>query len=180
MGAILPVAIQALKVAATVGTVAQTFNNAREQSRSSDLALRQLQQQQALNQKISIDNANLERQKIFEVSQVAEKERRLALKRAIARQRAEFGGSGVASGDGSSEAVLLGLFEESDDEKKARERLDKIKLQGIDQDLRNLSRTNTLKYTQAKEKEKINVLGDGLNSFMNIADTLESEAIKYR
>ncbi len=180
MGSIVPIAIQALQVAATVGSVAQAVNSGREQSQSSDLALKQLQQQQKLNQRIATDNANLQRQQLFETSKAAEQERRLALKRAVARQRAEFGGNGVSSGDGSSEAVLLGLFDESEGQKQARERLDNIKLQNINQSLSNLSRVNTLKYTQAKQKNKLNALGDGLNSFNDITGSLQTAASSFQ
>lgn len=174
MGSIVPIAIQALKVAATVGTVAQAVNSGRERGKANDLALNQLQQQQRLNQKIVTDKANLQRQQLAETARAAETERRLSLKRAVARQRAEFGGRGVTSGDGSSEAVLLGLFDESEDEKNARERLDKIKLQGINQDLNNLTRKNTLIYTQQKQKNDLNSIGDSLSSFNTITGSLQS------
>lgn len=180
MGSIVPIAIQALQVAATVGTVAQAVNSGREKSQSSDIALKQLQQQQQLSQKIASDNANLQRQQLFEASKTAEQERRLALKRAVARQRAEFGGSGVSSGDGSSEAVLLGLFDESEDQRNSRERLDNLKLQSINQSVSNASRQNTLKYTQAKQKNKLNALGDGLSSLNNITGSLQTAANSFQ
>lgn len=160
MAALAPVAFQALTALQTIGMVAQivdrgsnVFSNKSE--KSSALALTQLQQQQQLEARAAIERTALEKQEIAAKAAEADLQRRNALKRAVARQRAKFGGSGISSGDGSSEAVLLGLFEETENEKAVSQRLDNIKLQALDQNIANINRVNTLKHTQLAEKERL-------------------------
>ena len=158
MAEIVPIATQAISLFQTVNTIAQVFNDGDGQR--DDLALQQLEQQQKLQEAQALQNAETDRAEIAVAAQAAEDERRLALKRAVARQRAAFGGQGIASGDGSSEAVLLGLFEESEDEKQSRERLDKLRLQAIDQGLAQTISANTLTRTQTAEKNKLTQSND--------------------
>lgn len=153
MASIVPIALQAISLAQTATTIAGVFNN--NDKRSDNLALQQLQQKQLLQQTQSAQDAALSRQDILANAELAEEKRRSTLKRAIARQRARFGGNGVASGDGSSEAVLLGFFEESDAEKKLREQLDNLRLQSLDQNLLQQQRINTLTRTQTAERNKL-------------------------
>lgn len=70
--------------------------------------------------------------------------RRSALKRVMAKQQAEFGAQGIDTTDGSGQAVLLGLFKESDDEKNYRDKLDALKNTSIDQDADNRRKRNLL------------------------------------
>jgi hypothetical protein len=117
MASLIPVATQALGVFKTVGSVASVLgattniiNN--QNDHRSELAIRQLRDQQKLEERQENQKAELDRQQIFINAQDAENERRRALKRAVARQRAKFGGAGVSSNNGSSESVLLGMFNE--------------------------------------------------------------------
>lgn len=169
MASIVPIALQAISLAQTAVTIAQVFDDSDE--RSDDLALQQLQQQQRLQQAQSAQDAALSKQQIEESAAAAETTRRVALKRAIARQRAEFGGNGVASGDGSSEAVLLGLFEESDAERKSREQIDNLKLQALDQNLLQQKRVNTLTRTQTAERNKLKSSSNTLDDVGKILGT---------
>ena len=160
MASIVPIAFQALQAFETIGTVAKfadkgsaIFSDKGE--KQSELALAQLQQQQQLQSQTAAQNALNDKQRIAIQSKEVELERRRALKRAVAKQRASFGGSGVSSGDGSSEAVLLGLFEESEEDKATSQKLDNLKLQALDQDLNNMNRVNTLKRTQLAEKNRL-------------------------
>lgn len=169
MGSLVPVAFQAIQAFQTISTVANVvgrgfdvFDNDRE--RSDKLALQQLQQQQNLQQSQAANTAALDRQELVAKAAEADEKRRDALKRAVARQRAKFGSSGVSSGDGSSEAVLLGLFEESDEQRQSRERLDNIRLQSIDQRLSNQNRVNTLKRTQLAERQKLKNSTSGIKT----------------
>ena len=52
--------------------------------------------------------------------------------RAVARQRANFGSSGISSDSGSGQAVLLGLFDETEDELARREQLDNLRNRALD------------------------------------------------
>lgn len=121
-----------------------------------DLALAQLQAQQDLDMRQAETDAALERQKMAQDTATAEEDRKRALKRAVARQRASFGSAGVSSNNGgSSEAVLLGLFEESEEEKQRRESLDALRHQAINTDLTNRINSNTLRRTQLEEKQRL-------------------------
>ena len=172
MGAVLPIATQALAVFETVNTIANIVDNPAK--KQDEQVLRQLEQQQALQQQQAQQDAVLSRAQIETQAQEAETERRNALKRAVARQRAAFGASGVAQGDGSSEAVLLGLFEESEEERENRERLDKLRIEALDQNLLQQSNTNTLARTQLEEKNKLTDaarLGDQLSDVSGLLDS---------
>ncbi len=163
MGAILPIATQAIGVAQTVGTVASvlgaTTNIIRSQNgRSAEQELNQLRDKQRLDERNAAEKAALSRQETQAQTAEAETKRRNDLKRAVARQRAKFGGAGVSSNDGSSEAVLLGIFDESEEERMNRERLDNIRLASIDQSLGNTKRVNTLKRTQLEQRRKLGSL----------------------
>jgi len=122
-----------------------------------DLAMRQLQERQAADENYDAQQAALDKTKIAADAQAAETSRRAALRRAVARQRAAFGAQGLdsASGDGSSQAVLLGLFDESDEERAQREQSDTLRSQAIDNDLVQQSRINVLQRQQLKERQKL-------------------------
>lgn len=153
----------------STGVIVNTLgaNNAsRQRDADQAAALANLQAQQNaqlqdLEQRAAIDRAEIEAR-----ADEAERERRAALRRSVARQRAAFGSSGVStSGGGSSEAVLLGLFEESDADRQERERLDNLRLGAIDQNLDNQRRLNLIQRTQLQERQRISNFGSGLSSF---------------
>ncbi len=120
-----------------------------------DLALEQLQNRQRLEEQQLVSGNASERQRIATEAVQAEDQRRNALRRAVARQRASFGSQGVGAGGGSSEAVLLGLFDESDQERKRREELDVMKTSALDQNYSNLRSMNLLQATQLAERQKL-------------------------
>ena len=155
MASIVPVAFQVISALQTVSSVAQVLKGSDSQKDSRRLAVEQLQQQQNIAERSAAGKAALDKQELAVKTAEVESERRSGLKRAVARQRAKFGAQGVSSGDGSSEAVLLGLFEESEEEKSGRERLDNIRLQAIDQGLTDTRRVNTLERTQLAEKNRL-------------------------
>jgi len=171
MGSIVPIAFQALSAFQAVSAAASVITKAGARDDNYALALRQLQAQQQQQQAIASKTAALDRQEIAAKTGEAERKRRDALKRAVARQRASFGASGVSNNGGSSEAVLLGLFEESEDQKAERERLDNLKLNTIDQNLKNQKRVNTLQRTQLAERQKVTNTSstlDSVNDLFNI------------
>lgn len=138
-------------------------------------ALDQLKQRQSLQQQQAAADAALSRQNIALNAENSEEERKKALRRAVSRQRANFGAQGISSGGGSAQAVLLGLFEESDAEKKKREQLDALRLNAIDQDLGQKNSLNVLQRTQLKERNKLSTItgygdtfGDLLSAGSNV------------
>lgn len=128
----------------------------KQQQADQELALQQLQQTQNAEMSALQQQVALEKTQIAADAAETESERRAALKRAVARQKAVFGASGVGNqSSGSGEAVLLGLFSESEDEKASREKLDNLRYAALDQDVSNQSRINVLQRAQLAEKQRI-------------------------
>ncbi|HEU4839583.1 MAG TPA: hypothetical protein VFS88_09280 [Micavibrio sp.] len=98
----------------------------------------------------------------------AEGSRRAALRRAMARQRATYGASGIDSGNGSAQAVLLGMFDESEEELQQRNALDALKTAAIDLGVSQQQRINTLQLTQMKERGRLKNVGSALQSARDI------------
>ncbi len=136
-----------------VQTLAGVSN--RQQEKEDRLALDQLKRQQTLQQRQLEEKAALERQQIALNAKLTEEQRQTALRRAVARQRANFGAQGVGSATGSSQAVLLGLFDESDDERQRREELDALRVTALDQNVSQNRALNILQRTQLSERQKI-------------------------
>jgi len=165
MGAITPVLTTLTTLTSAVGAVntavgaIQTLSGNSAQDRSDDLALEQLQARQRLEQsQLSQDNA-LERERIALAAAQDDEDRRAALKRAVARQRASFGSSGISQGSGgSANAVLLGLFDETEDELNNREALDNLRSRALDLDASQTRSLNVLQATQLRERQNLNSL----------------------
>ena len=120
-----------------------------------DLALRQLQEQQALEEQQAQQDAELRLQQQQIDAQNAEERRQRALKSAMARQRASFGASGITTQGGSAEAVLLGLFDESEEELEQRNRLDQLSTTALSQGLQQQTSLNVLQRTQLQERQNL-------------------------
>ncbi len=131
---------------------------------SNDLAVKQLQDQQNLQERQLRADAALEKQKIATDATNAEEDRQKALRRAVSRQKASFGGQGISTGSGSSQAVLLGLFAESEEEKRRREELDSLRVNAIDQDVAQKKSINVLQRTQLEEKQRMNSISSGIST----------------
>ncbi|MGN7437997.1 MAG: hypothetical protein ACTHOO_05065 [Alcanivorax sp.] len=156
MGALVPVLTSAL-VTQGVGLAVNEFSRRQSQ----DQALEQLQERQALQQQQQAQDAALQKQQIALSAAQNEDERKAALKRAVARQRASFGSQGVGSGAGSSQAVLLGMFEETEDELSRREELDNLRLNAVDLNVSQSNALNVLQRTQLQERNNLNNLTAG-------------------
>lgn len=78
-----------------------------------------------------------------------------ALRSTVARTRAAFGAQGITPTDGSAEAVLLGLFQEGDDEREARERRDQVRAQADAQSLARAQQRNLLEETELAERQRL-------------------------
>lgn len=97
-----------------------------------------------LNEQDTADKAALDQKQIDLNAAEDSRQRQQALKRASATRKAAFGQQGINTSDGSGQAVLLGLFQESDEEQKYRDRLDAIRKESIAQDKENKRRRNLL------------------------------------
>lgn len=167
MGALSSVIGGINTVASVVGTVNSLANNigaladtSQKQAQKNlrteqDLALKQLRAQQDLAQQTAADQAALQKAQMAAQTASDDRQRQAALKRAVAAQRASFGAQGVGSGDGSSEAVLLGLFDESDSERQDREKLDALRSTALDQGLSSSANQDVLQLTQLQQRQKL-------------------------
>lgn len=126
-----------------------------------DLAMKSLREKQDAQMRDLQQQASLEGQKIAAESADAEAERRAALRRAVARQKVQFGSQGISAGDGSSQAVLLGLFDESEQDKADRERLDGLRSQALSQNLEAQGQINVLQRSQLAERQKLERISGG-------------------
>ncbi len=166
MGALAPVLTSALL---TQGANIVAGELSRGKSRGNqDVALQQLQEKQRLQLQQSNANAEQSREKIALDAANSEEARKKALRRAVARTRAKFGAQGIGSGAGSSQAVLLGMFEESDSEKAKREGLDNLRLNAIDSDLSQRKSLNVLQRTQLQERQRLGRISAGENIASNL------------
>lgn len=156
-------AIQALGAANTVLGAVNRF-----QDNSGDREYKQTKALQDLEIRNVQERAAYEKEQLRLSGDQAERERRNSLRRAVAKQRAIYGGEGISSGDGSARAVLLGLFDESDEERKERNALDTLKSSALDSNIAQQKRLNTLQLTQLKEKNRLNRYTAGFSSLSSI------------
>lgn len=126
-----------------------------------DQAMRDLQRQQAQQTSDAEADAKAARDKVALDAAESERQRLSALKRAVAKRNARFGAAGISGDTGSREAILLGLYNESDAEKQQREDLDKLRYAAIDSDLSSLNNRNILEQTQLAERQKLTRLAQG-------------------
>ena len=164
MGAITPIASGITSLVGTLNTVnnlvgaVQTLSGNSPARQDQDLALRQLQERQRLQEAQLVQSNALEREKIAAQAAQDEEQRQRALRRAVARQRAQFGGSGVSSNSGSAQAVLLGLFDESEEELASRATLDNLRSRALDLDASQTRSLNLLQATQLSQRNNLNRL----------------------
>ena len=147
MGTMVSAVAPLLQVGASVGSALSPFINASQRVEKSDLGLEQARQK-----------AVLERQKNLLDLQDAETERQARLKRLVSAQRAKFGGSGVRSGGGSSEAVLQGLFGDSDIQRQQNESDFQMGNRAIDLGVYQEQQLNLLQREQERQKALLSTL----------------------
>ena len=168
MAALAPILTSKLFVTAATAAATTAANEflpggRRDQQKQ---AVKELQQSQALGEKNRAEDVAREKEKLRIETGLANKERQEALRRAVSRQRANFSAQGVGAGAGSSQAVLLGLFEESDDEREKREALDNLRFNALDQNFAQGRSLNVLQRTQLEERNKVSQLSSA-NKLVN-------------
>lgn len=149
LGGLLPLVNRGLSIANTIDRF-QGKKDTRKQDRAENaLALQQAQERRAAEEKIAADKYTRE-QAVLSAQGAEDERRRLsALKRASAATRAKFGGAGVTAEGGSGEAVLLGLFQESEEEKQAQDSITALRRQILDDNFSALKSRNLLELSQA-------------------------------
>ncbi len=125
---------------------------------SNQQASNNMAQMHALEEAQSADKAALEKAKIRQDTAADAKNRKAALRRAIASKKAGFGAQGVSSSGGSSEAVLLGMIKDSDEDRLESYNVNSLKLAAINQDLEQERALNVLQRTQMQKKNNLSML----------------------
>lgn len=119
-------------------------------------ALKQLQERQRNEETMTLQNAELEKQRIAADSQASEARRMAALRRAVARQKTLFSAQGLgSSGAGSNEAVLLGLYNDSDTEGEEQTKISNLRNTALDQNLAQQKQKNLLELSQMAERQNL-------------------------
>ncbi len=123
-----------------------------------NLKLREAQQadKNRLEEKIASNRAVFEKSILNATQSDQDRRRASSLKRALSRQRALFGGSGLDRGgdDGSGAAFLSGLLNESEEEKLSNENLFNLRRRIIDDNVENIRARNLLEESQFKARRK--------------------------
>lgn len=88
----------------------------------------------------------------------AEKSRREALRRAVARRRAQLGGQGVGSEDGSGEALLLGLIGDAASDERSRSEETASRIAAIRDDRAYRRRINLLDRSRLADRARFSAL----------------------
>ncbi len=167
MGAIAPTITQGLGALGGITSVARTITNAvsdirdfQDAGKSDDLALQQLRERQALDTQQTAAEAALDKEELDLRATQDEASRRTALRRAVARQKALFGASGMdpTAVGGSAEAVLLGLTNDTQTELDDRAALDAIKARALDLNAAQRQSLNLLQATQLEQRQSLNSL----------------------
>jgi colicin import membrane protein len=165
LGGVLPALQGTLGVLNTVDRAIGTYGNltgqgskdrSREIAAQQQLAADQLHQRQTLEEQLAAKKLSQDQATLSAQDAQDERRRLAALKKSVSRQRAAFGGAGLDVGDtGSTEAVLLGLFDESDAEKRDREQLTGLKQQILDENFNALRNRNLLEASQLSARQQL-------------------------
>ncbi|MBP2301589.1 hypothetical protein [Azospirillum picis] len=88
----------------------------------------------------------------------AEQRRLTALRQAVGRTRAGLGARGLSAQDGSGEAILLGLTNASETERKDAHATEQLKRGAIQQGLDETRRRNLLELSQLADRQRLEYL----------------------
>ena len=166
MGGIASVATTAIQALGAVNTVLGAVNTFQKDSGRE--SINQAKALNDLNLQQQRERAALEKEQLKLSADQVEKERQSALRRAVARQRALFGSGGTGSSDGSARAVLLGLFDESDEDRAQRNALDTLKTKAIDTGVSQSQRINALQLSQLQQRNNINQFTSAFNGLSTL------------
>ena len=150
MGGILNPVSAVLSTVSTLGSALGAANNAYNAKQNYQTAKASYD---ATEQSIQQDH-DIQAQEIQLNADNENRKRRDALRRAMSKQQAAFGEQGIDTTDGSGQAVLLGLFDQSQDERAYQDRLTQLKKAALEQDTVDKRRRNLLTlqsgYTSAR------------------------------
>jgi colicin import membrane protein len=152
LGGALPLLSQSFSTLGRLEGQIRQYGDGRADDR---LALRQLSERNRAEEAIAAQKTEREQALINAQSSDDERRRTAALKRAVARQRAAYGGAGVESSeDGSGKAVLLGFFNESQQDQAAQDSVYNVRRQILNDNLSSIKQRNLLEESQLAERNR--------------------------
>ena len=150
LGGALPALTRTLSIVNSINRAASLFNNGdnKRADAAREKAMADLQARQKLEEKIASDRAGKDNALLLAQQSEEDHRRASALRAAVARQRALYGAGGSGPEGGSAEAVLLGLVNESDQEKAAQESIYRLRRQITEDNAANVRARNLLELSQ--------------------------------
>jgi colicin import membrane protein len=131
----------------------QTSSNQLAQARAAlDAEQKADEASAALTEQQQAETAANSIQQISGSADATEQRRIASLRRAVAKRQAALAAHGISSGDGSGEAILLGLVHDSDDEAEANASSDALKIDAIRQQLEQTRQRNLLELSTAAQR----------------------------
>ncbi|CAO3447986.1 hypothetical protein [Azospirillum largimobile] len=125
------------------------FRSAQEQT----LAQLRASQEQTVHSKET--DAQTQLAQLTAAADAAEQRRLTALRQAVSKTRAGLGARGVTAQDGSGEAILLGLTNSSETERKDAQATEQLKRAAIQQSLDEAKRRNLLELSQLADRQRL-------------------------
>lgn len=153
MAGFTSIASTAMQAFSLANTIAKGIGDYRDDSgqaayenmrRQSEIQLAGLQQKQTI-----------ERQQIALDKEKADQDRARKLRSAIATQRAAYGAGGVGSSSGSSQAYLLGLIGDAEEEGRTASAAADLRNRILDNTYNTQQSLNMLTLTQMKERNRL-------------------------
>ncbi len=154
LGGTLPLLTKTISNANAIDTM---LNGNRTTRARNELNQSQLIERNRLAEQVATDQAARNTALLNVEQSDQDRKRALALKRAIARQRAMYGGSGIDDGtnDGSGEAVIFGLINDSEQDRAASDSIYTLRRRIIDDNVNNIRKRNLLDEAQNTARRKI-------------------------
>lgn len=173
MGGLTAFASTAMQAFSLANTIAKGASNYRTDSGYD--AYKEASKKNAIEMAALAQKTKLEKEQNELQRAQTEQDRLQKLRAAIAQQRAIFGASGVGSGAGSSQAYLLGLVKDAEDDNDALSYATQLKSRILDKAYNERKSLNTLALTQAREKNSLNkvtALYNGVNDGLGALTSL--------
>lgn len=154
LGGALPILTKTISSANDINTV---LNGNRLSQKRDTLEQSQLVERHRLEERAAQDSASRNTALLNIQQNEEDRKRSLTLKRAIARQRALYGSSGIDDGgdSGSGEAVIFGLTNDSDQDRAASDSVYTLRRRIIDDNVNNIRTRNLLDEAQLSARRKI-------------------------
>jgi hypothetical protein len=166
MGGFTSLASTAMQALSLANTAVKGIDAYRDDSGTR--AYQQAKQQSALGLATLQEKTALQKEQNRLVLEQDSVERQERLRAALAKQRALYGGRGVGSDGGSSQAYLLGLVGKNEDESNAASETTLMRNKILDQEYDGAKARNMLELTQMKEKSKLKKAAAAYNSLTSV------------